>query len=356
MQAPSTRLPSLCSPSARCFIVLSSTASAPAVTAPRIERSRHRGWRIAWRVAFTTLFALWSLLLVAWLTLQWGIVPRVGQWKPQIEQHASAALGVPVTIGAIRVQSSGWMPLFELDDVVLAPRPGSSGEALRLPHISAALSARSILGGSVRFEQLHVDGAALEVRRDAPGRLFIAGIEIRSGAAQHGDDGSNSGTDWLLAQRELVVRNGRVRWIDEQRDTVPLELSAVDLVLRNRLGRHELRVDATPPADVGQRFTLQGSFREPLLAARNEWRRWSGTAYVDLPHTDAAALRQWLPSLPLEVTAGVGALRAWLDLVDGEPRSAQADVALRNVQLRFPGRAQALSLQRLQGRVSAGRE
>lgn len=334
-----------------------STATVPAAAAPRLERRRSRGLRLAWRIAFTALFALWSLLLLAWLTLQWGIVPRVGQWKPQIEQRASAALGVPVTIGAIRVRSSGWMPLFELDDVVLAPRPGSSGsggEALRLPRISAALSARSILGWSVRFEQLHVEGAALELRRDAQGRVFVAGIEIRGGAAGHEDD--SSGSDWLLAQHEVVVRNGRVRWIDELRSAPPLELSAVDLVLRNRLGRHELRVDATPPAELGQRLTLQASLREPLLAARSGWQRWSGTAYADLPYTDAAALRQWLPALPLEVPAGQGAVRLWVEVVAGQPRSAQVDLALRDVLLRFPGRAQALPLQRLQGRVSAVRE
>jgi uncharacterized protein YhdP len=334
---------------------LSSTFQAPDAAAPRSERRRHRGGRAAWRIAFTALFGLWSLLLLAWLILQWGIVPRVAQYKPQIEARASAALGVPVTIGAIRARSSGWMPLFELDDVALAPRAGQAGEALRLPRVSAALSARSILGLSVRFEQLHVEGAALEVRRDAAGRFFVAGNEVRSGVQAAADDAS--GTDWLLAQREVVVRQGRVRWIDERQAAPPLDLSAVDVVLRNRLGRHEIRVDATPPAEVGQRFTLQGTFREPLLAARSDWQRWSGTAYAELPHTDAAALRRWLHgALPFEVPAGEGALRVWADVADGQPQSVQADVALRDVQVRFRGRAQPLVLQRLQGRLSAARE
>jgi uncharacterized protein (TIGR02099 family) len=342
---------------------LSSATQAPevaAAVAPRVERRRHRGWRIAWRVAFGTLFAAWSLLLVAWLTLQWGIVPRVGQWRPQIEQRASAALGVPVSIGAIRVQSSGWMPLIELDDVVLAPRAASSsagagGEALRLPRVSATLSARSLLGLQLRFEQLHVEGAELEVRRDVAGRLFVAGIELAGGAAATAADGAD-GTDWLLAQREIAVRNGRVRWIDEQRRAPPLELTAVDLVLRNGLARHDVRLDATPPAAVGQRFTLQGSFRQPLLAARHEWQRWSGTAHADLPHTDAAALRTWLPAMPVEATAGVGAIRAWLDLEEGRPRALQLEMALREVDLRFAGHAQPLPLERLQGRLVASRD
>ncbi len=305
-------------------------------------------------------------MLLAWLTLQWGIVPRVGQWKPQIEQRASAALGVPVTIGAIRVQSAGWMPLIELDDVVLAPRLSSagsgealrlpnsgSGEALRLPKVSATLSARSLLGWQLRFEQLHVDGAALEVRRDSAGRLFVAGIELRAGPTEDG----SAGTDWLLAQHEIAVRNGRLRWIDEQRAAPPLELSAVDLVLRNGLAGHELRLDATPPPQVGQRFTLQGEFRQPLLAQRSDWRRWSGTAFAELPQADAAALRPWLPALPVEVPQGEGALRAWVEVAAGEVKSVQVDLALRQVRLSFPGRtAQALSLERLQGRVSAARE
>jgi uncharacterized protein (TIGR02099 family) len=296
-------------------------------------------------------------LLLAWLTLQWGIVPRVNHWKAQIEQRATSALGVPVTIGAVRVQSSGWMPLIELDDVVLAPRPGSgpvNGEALRLPKVNATLSARSLLGWQLRFEQLHVDGAALEVRRDVDGRLFVAGIDIRAGSAQ--DDTEGAGTDWLLAQREIVVRNGSLRWIDEQHGAPPLDLSAVDLVLRNGLARHELRLDATPPAEVGKRFTLQGSFRQPLLAQRSDWRRWSGTAYAELPHVDAGVLRRWLPELAVDMPSGEGGLRAWVELVDGQPQSVQADVALRQLALRFPGRAQPLALDRLQGRVSAARE
>jgi uncharacterized protein (TIGR02099 family) len=336
---------------------VSSTEPAPDASAPRPERRSHRGWRVAWRVAFATVFAAWSLLLLAWLTLQWGIVPRVGQWKPQIEQRASAALGVPVTIGAIRVQSSGWMPLIELDDVVLAPRQShaGSGEALRLPKVSATLSARSLLGWQLRFEQLHVDGAALEVRRDGAGRLFVAGIEIRAGTAD--DDSAGAGTDWLLAQHEIAVRNGRLRWIDEQRAAPPLELSAVDLVLRNGLAGHELRLDATPPPQIGQRFTLQGEFRQPLLARRSDWRRWSGTAFAELPQADAAALQPWLAALPVEVPQGEGALRAWFEITAGEVKSVQADLALRQLQLRFPGRtAQALPLERLQGRISAARD
>ena len=152
-----------------------------------------------WRIAFGSLFGAWSLLLLAWLTLHWGILPRIEQWRPQIEARASQALGVPVTIGAIRVRSSGWVPALELSDVVLQDR--QQREALRLPKVSAALSARSLLAFELRFEQLHIEGAALEMRRDRAGRFFVAGIEIPPGGA----DPSSGAADWFFSQHEFVV-------------------------------------------------------------------------------------------------------------------------------------------------------
>jgi uncharacterized protein (TIGR02099 family) len=344
-----------CDPIRLLIHALSSVSTA--TPAPNFERRRHPGWRIAWRVAFTLLFGAWSLLLLAWLVLQWGIVPRVGQWKPQIEAHASASLGVPVSIGAIRVRSGGWMPLIELDDVVLAPRHSGPSDAvgLRLPRVSAALSARSLLGLELRFEQLHVEGAALEVRRDSGGRWSVAGIELKPAAASD----ESSGLDWLLAQHEVVVRHGRVRWVDELSTAAPLDLTDVDIVLRNSLARHDLRVDATPPSDTGDRFTLMGRFTQPLLAQRSDWRRWSGQAYARLPLADAAALHTALPALallPVQVLDGRGSLRAWLEVHDGQPRAASADVALREVVLRFPGQAQPLPLERLQARLHGERD
>lgn len=336
-------------------LALSSVSSAPTPgPSPHVDRRRHRALRIAWRLAFGGLFAAWSLLLLAWLILQWGILPRVEQWRPQIEARASNALGVPVTIGAVRVRSGGWMPLIELDDVVLAALADgvTGGEALRLPRVSAALSARSLLGLELRFEQLHVQGAALEVRRDRAGRLFVAGIElVPPQVAPRADEGSPA-LDWLLAQHEVAVRDGRVRWVDELRGAASVELTGVDFVLRNGLASHDIRLDATPPNEAGERFSLVGRFAHPVWARRSDWRRWSGNVYAQLPRADSAAWRPYL-QLPLEIESGELALRAWGELAEGQWRSAQVDVALREVSLRFSGHPQALPVQRLQARFAA---
>lgn len=291
-----------------------------------------------------SLLAAWGLALVAWLTLHWGILPRLDDWRPQIERRVGAAIGAPLSIGAIRVTSGGWIPAFELDDVRLLDREGRV--ALELGRVSAALSPSSLWALEPRFAQLHLDGVELQVRRDAQGRISVAGLDM-DGSAEPADPAL---LDWFLEQHEFVIRRGTVRWVDEGRQAGPLTLTDVDLVLRNGVRRHELRIDATPPADWGRRFALRGRFTQPLAARPSEFRRWRGTLYAELPEADVSQLRRHV-DLPFALEQGRGALRGWFELVDGRPASATADLALDAVTLHLGPRLPALALAQLHGRV-----
>jgi len=288
-----------------------------------------------------------SLLVIAWLALHWAILPHIEQWRPQIENRASAVLGVPVRIGGIEVRSSGWVPAVELRDVELLD--AHQRPALRLPRVATALSPRSLLALEPRFEQVLIEGAQLEVRRDVQGHVFVAGLDL-SGAV--GDE--TDAADWVLRQHEIIIRGGTLRWTDERRSAPALELTDVELVLRNGLRRHDLRLDATPPPEWGDRFSLRGQFTQSLLARAGDWQHWSGQAYAELPRADLHRLRQYV-ALPFELSEGVGALRAWLEVRDGQPLSGTADVALRAVSLRLADNVAPLVLEHLEGRISGQR-
>jgi uncharacterized protein (TIGR02099 family) len=319
----------------------------------------HRAAALCWRHGTaTTLWTLrtlrgliglivvaWSVLLIAWLTLYWGILPRIEQWRPQIEARATQALGVPVRIGHIEVRSTGWVPALELRDVVLLD--AQSREALRLPRVAAAVSARSLLAFSLRFEQLLIEGPQLDIRRDAQGRLWVAGLALSEARRDEGD--TDAATDWLFDQGEFVIRSGALRWTDEQRGAPPLALSGVDLVIRNGLRRHDLRLDATPPPEWGERFSLRGRLHSPLLGRSGDWRRWSGSLYADLPRARVADVRRHL-NLPFELTQGEGRVRAWLDVTHGEARGATVDVALRDVSLRLTPQVEPMVFSQVSGR------
>lgn len=305
--------------------------------------------------AFVARWIFWSLLAVTLvLAAGWGglhgwIVPRISEFRPQLETQASRALGVPVRIGDISARSEGLFPTFELHDVAVLDPQGN--DALRLPSVVVALSPASLWRRG--FDQMYIDGPELDVRRNPQGHISVAGLDL-----SHGDNNDGHVAEWVFAQTEVVVRNGTIRWTDDLRNAPPLALHSVDLVLRNSARRHALRLDATPPADWGQRFSLVGQFRQPLLGRSTPlWHDWSGQAYADFPWVDVSQLRRHARpgDLGVEVTQGAGAVRLWADIRNGELEGGTVDMALAEVNTTLGTGLQPLALQSVQGRISGRR-
>lgn len=292
------------------------------------------------------LLAFWLLLTIAWGALHGWIVPRIGDFRPQLEAHAARALGVPVKIGAIAARTEGLIPSIELSDVALLDASGRS--ALHLPRVVVALSPRSLLKGG--FEQLYIEGPDLDVRRATDGRIYVAGLEF---AQNQGDN--NAAADWIFSQGEVFIQGGTVRWTDEQRRAPELALEKVDLVLRNGNWHHHMRLDATPPQAWGDRFTMVGLFRAPLLRARDgNWKHWNGQVFADFARVDVSRLRHHA-DVGIEVTQGRGALRAWADVRGGQIVGGTADLALADVNTTLSPELQALVLPLVQGRLGGRR-
>jgi uncharacterized protein YhdP len=295
----------------------------------------------AWwaKAALWLVLGLWAALSLTWGALHLVIVPRLDQWRPQLETLATRALGVKVTLGDLQAQTASPIPTFELSNVRLYDRQGR--EALHLDRVVAGLSVRSLW--RLGFEQLVVEAPALDIRRTADGRILVAGLPVAgdSPGSQPADPQAVSElTNWLFSQPELLLRQGTLRWTDEARpDTPPLELRQMDLVLRNEGRLHQLRVDATPPEGWGRRFTLQAQLRHPLLQTRpGHWSSWTGTAYGEFPLVDLRALRQYVDLsgwLGVQVEQGQGALRWWADVAAGEVTDVLTDVAMNRLDIRW---------------------
>lgn len=301
------------------------------------------------RIALWGVVAAWVLVLAAWVALSVFIVPRIGEFRPQLETQASRVLGIPVKLGAVSVESGGWLPGIALHDVVLLD--AEQREALRLPKVQVVLSPRTLL--NLHFEQIHIDAPALDVRRLADGRLQVAGLDLASVSDNPAGDGQVA--DWFFSQTEFVIRRGTLRWTDEQRGAPPLSLTEVDLVVRNTGRRHKVRIDATPPADWGSRFSLQGDFVQNLFTGGpSRLQRWRGEAYADFPAVDLAQLRRHA-DIGVDLSRGNGALRAWVDVANGAVTGAVADIALAQVDVRLGTKLAPLALQSVTGRLGGER-
>jgi len=288
---------------------------------------------------------LYFAFAVLFLTLRYAVLPNIDHYKGDIERLASRAVGNPVTISRIYASWTGLRPSLFLGDVVLRDARGE--QVLTLPSVSATLSWWSVVAADVRFESLELIRPDLDVRREADGRLYAAGIYIDPNQKSDG-----KGADWLLSQREIVIREGRVEWTDQLRGAPKLAFENMSLVLRNQWRHHQFALHATPPAGLSQSLDLRADFSHPAFAKRiSSIGLWRGELYANLPDADLLAWKTWI-NYPFELSSGTGSLRAWVSVDQARLSGFTADVALANVSAQFGADLPALDVQQLKGRVA----
>ena len=316
---------------------------------PNLATRRTHLLAFAARAALWLLLGFWLLVGATLAGLHGWIVPRIEEFRPRIEMQASKTLGVPVQIGQITARSDGLMPSFELRDVTLTDTAGR--EALRLPRVLAALSPASLWGGG--FEQMVLDQPVLDIRRTLDGKIYVGGLGIGQTRV-----GNKDTADWIFSQPEFAIQGGTLRWTDEQTTAPPLALRQVDVVLRNSLRGHAFRIDATPPQEWGDRFSLRGQFRQPLLSkGAGHFADWSGQIYTDFSRVgDVSRIKRYVSNtFGVDPRSGSGSLRAWADISKGQLSAATLDVALRDVNVQLGKKLEPLALSSVTGRVSGKR-
>jgi uncharacterized protein YhdP len=302
--------------------------------------------RQTWRRLQWALAALAAVVVVVaavvLLGLRFWLLPDIGLYRGDIAAALTRSVGLPVTLDRVQGDWVGIWPRLAAVNVGVSDSAGRP--ALLLPRIEAQLSWWTLLVGEVRFHVLAVDAPALTVRRDAEGRLFVAGLEV-SGPEASGGAGF---AGWVLRQPDVVVRNAVIQWIDTKRTDVPLVLSAVMLRLESHGSTHRIAVEAQPPAALGRRIDVRGEVRDdgaldPVT--------WSGRLSAGLQDGDLAALGRYVP-LPAGTQRAQGTLRTSFEFARGKVVGASADVSLRDVSVHLAPDVQDLSLSAIAGHLA----
>jgi uncharacterized protein (TIGR02099 family) len=295
---------------------------------------------------FKTAVALYFIFCVLFLALRYAVLPNIDHYKGQVEQIVSHAIGNPVSIRTIHASWRGLSPHLTLRDVVIRDKDGE--QALSLPQVSATVSWWSVGAADLRLHSLELVRPDLDIARDKQGNLFVAGIQIDP--KQKGD---GRGLDWVLSQREIVIRDGWVRWNDAMRNAPELVLNKVDFVLHNRWRNHRVGLRATPPAEFAAPIDVRADFDHPAFARKiSDASQWTGTLYADWRDTDLAIWKTYF-NYPFEVHQGKGSVRAWLNFDHAKVADFTADLTLSSVVARLRKDLQLLNLVQVSGRISA---
>ncbi|MGE5170731.1 MAG: YhdP family protein [Rudaea sp.] len=276
------------------------------------------------------------------LAIRFVAYPQMEAHRDDIARWLGTKIGQPVEIDAIVTGWDGWNPRLSIRGFRVRA-PAGDANLLELPRVDLVVAWTSLPRLDLRLKELMIVAPRLSVRRDAEGRLHLAGFDMAS--ESEADDSAFA--DWLMRQPQVIVRDALVAWNDELRKAPQLILDRVQFRLDQRYGRHQAGLTGVPPPEIAAPIDLRvdvtgGSLKDlPSLA---------GKLYLRLDYADLGAWREWLP-LPFTVDSGKGALRLWVDFAHSQRTSVVADVELADVHAKLADDLAPLALAHVAGRM-----
>ncbi|AZN35848.1 YhdP family protein [Iodobacter ciconiae] len=276
---------------------------------------------------------LFCMVVLAW---QFYVLPRLDEYRPWLVQKLVDATGSQIEMGRL---SGGWRgvhPFLRVDHfkVYSAGQPG-----LQLTSVDADLSWWTLVHGELLFSRLATVAPHLNLRRDQNGVWFVAGFQLKRGAEKN----ENRFINWLLAQGELKISDGRLSWLDEQNGAGEQVFSKLDMHIRQRFGAHRFELSVLPPTAVADRLSLSGSWRGRDVG---ELKNWSGQIKLDMPRVDLQQLAKRLPHEMRWFTqaGGEGGMKGSVHFAHAGVEKIDTQLKIKNLTLAWPDAAQAVFL------------
>ncbi|HET7098332.1 MAG TPA: YhdP family protein [Casimicrobiaceae bacterium] len=306
------------------------------------------------RIVRTVVVVGFGLFALTLLALRFIVLPQVESYRDSVAAALSRELKHPVEIASLTTDWDGWNPRLLIQGFRVLERSGSMALPLvELPEVALIVSWTSVPLLELRLKELIIERPRLAIRRSRAGHLQVAGMEFDPTQTE----GGSALADWILQQREIVVRDALITWDDDQRNAPQLVLDRVQFKMENIFGRNRFGLRGTPPAELAAPIDVRGDLGDVSLS---DWQRGEGRMFVRLDYADVAAWREWLP-LPEQISSGKGAMRVWFRFANGSPREVVADLELRDVNATLGEGLPQLDLDHLSGRAgwratSSGRE
>jgi len=298
-----------------------------------VKRAIRRTTRWSLHSLNGVLLAIVLLFVFAYFWL-----PTLADRKPEIEALLTDTLGNPVRIERLDTYWDGLNPGVRIQGFQVGVT-GRTETIFQLRELRLSLSWRPLLTGQVAINSLVVVEPSLVIERDVHGQIRITGVEIPTSS----DTPSPDIGQWLMQQREMVVENGKLEWIDHQPVDAPVErmtFQHVNVVLQNDGNRHRFEGQAVFPRNVCVDCRMVADIRgNPVNGTK-----WSGEVTVQARELSLAALPRVLRSRLPDGVRGQLDVRLESRWHDGFPESASGRVIARDLQWPWPRQVKPVTI------------
>lgn len=243
---------------------------------------------------FAYLIATGAVLVVLAAVAVWFLLPKLGDYKPEVERMVSDYLGQDITITELSAEWAGLNATVRASGVRVAigDHPGSG---MRFGEMYLSFDPRSLLVPGKTFERLEVKGPTIEAARLADGRIRVGDTII----------GTPRGTlRRLLQGRNLVISDGTLVWHDAQAPEQPLHLEDVDIHIRSQGDQRRFEFTTSTPAELVGEFRGNGSYDPESLGAGT----WTASANISVARLNLDGIPAVIQErLPWQSRGGVDA-------------------------------------------------
>jgi uncharacterized protein (TIGR02099 family) len=271
-------------------------------------------------MTFVAVLFLSAVILAAGRLL----VPVLGDYRAEIEAHASEVLHKKVAIGRIEGTWRGLNPVLKLQDVAIAD-PDRPAAVLAIDEVWIGIDVKDYLQHRrVSLKSIDVIGADVTVVRDEDGKFQIA----RTGSVA----GDNGALATLLAIDRLSIHDSAITYEDRYSERHPVRLSDVTFTLDNA-GEHPLLIGYVMlPPELGHRIDVAARIY-PTDAPPEQW---GGRVYVQ--GYSLSLSRENLLALAPDVNiSGTADLRLWANLKERKLRHLRGEVEIGALRLHQQG-------------------
>lgn len=207
--------------------------------------------RSAFLITIATLIILVALAYSAFR----AALPMVPEWQEDIEQRASAAIGVPVEIGSVEAEWWGFGPRLLLQQVQLMSPENPSAELMSFKALRVDINLLDLIQGQdFRPRKVRVDGAKMVVEQQENGAFSVRGF-----APKQSNDGFLGPALKLLGKHgDFELTDTEILWSRYQSSELhEYTSSQFNLSLTIRDSQYALTLQGTPPEDLASNLEIQ---------------------------------------------------------------------------------------------------
>lgn len=297
-----------------------------------------------WRLLLWLVTAVFIIMLVAAVTIQFWLMPNITQYKNTIADFASKAIQQKVAIGDIQAGWAGINPHLQLKNIDIFD--AQHRPALKLQNTDIIVSWLSLPMLEPHLAKLAIRAPELTIRRISSGEVFIAGISLNAKSEP-------AFANWALRQNMVEIDNAKITWLDEQRNAPPLSLNQFNLQVESPLWRglvknHRISLDGIPSAGTSSPIVVRANFYGNDVANTQDW---DGSIELSLKDADLSAFKTWL-DYPIDIQNGIGSTNAKLKFEGHNILSVVSDVNIQNLQLQTQPTQSPVRLKQLSGNIA----